>query len=279
MKVFISWSGNRSRAVAEILDSWIRCVLQASRPWISTKNIDRGALWLTEINSNLQDAQVGIICLTLENRSSSWVLFEAGALAKGLSTNRVCTFLIDLEPKDITGPLAQFNHTQPTREGVRKLAYTLNSALGDRRLEEEILDRVFDTNWPSFEEAFQKCLSSNPASATDPPRPESDILSEILENSRSLQHRMDRLEQSAAERRQLRSSAGGGPTGPGEPQIISPNGVVTLIRVLMQDGSSDEDIIARLSGDGVPFNVLRELVARERSRLRGGGPRGQREQA
>ena len=86
MKVFLSWSGERSKAVAELLNNWLCCVIQAARPWISTRDIDRGALWFSEINEQLQDTSVGIICLTQENKNKPWILFEAGALTKGLST-------------------------------------------------------------------------------------------------------------------------------------------------------------------------------------------------
>lgn len=66
MKVFISWSGSRSREVAEFLSEWLRCVLQAVRPWISSRDLDRGALWFGEIADQLKDTAVGIVVLTQE---------------------------------------------------------------------------------------------------------------------------------------------------------------------------------------------------------------------
>lgn len=89
MKVFISWSKNLSKDCAEILSDWIKCTLQASEPWVSSKDIDKGSLWFNEINDQLKDTKVGIVCLTKENKSNPWILFESGALAKGLSANRV----------------------------------------------------------------------------------------------------------------------------------------------------------------------------------------------
>ena len=106
MKVFLSWSGPRSKAVAELLNDWLRCVLQACKPWISSRDIDRGALWFSEISGQLSDTGIGIVCLTSDNKSKPWILFEAGALAKGLSHVRVCTLLIDLKPSDIEDSLA-----------------------------------------------------------------------------------------------------------------------------------------------------------------------------
>ena len=194
MKVFISWSGDRSRAVGEVLNEWIKCVLQATRPWMSTRNIDRGALWFTEINDQLKDTAVGLVCLTQENKMRPWILFEAGALAKGLSSNRVCTFLIDLEPADLEDPLAQFNHTLPNRESMWCLVRTLNTCLNPGGLDERILGQVFETYWPQFERRFSQAIMENPQKAKPEPRSEKNILGEILENTRSLQHRLRQLE-------------------------------------------------------------------------------------
>ncbi|WP_339009606.1 TIR domain-containing protein [Aeromonas popoffii] len=194
MKVFLSWSGERSRLVATLLDEWLRCVLQAIRPWISTKDIDRGSLWFSEIQDQLQDVTTGIICLTQENKEKPWILFEAGALAKGLSNSRVCTLLIDLEPHDIRDPLAQFNHTKPDRDGIYSLVHTLNNRLGDNRLDQAILNKVLDTYWVQFAERFEAIIADTPVVEKPKSRPEKDILAEILEHTRSLQTRLNTLE-------------------------------------------------------------------------------------
>lgn len=186
MRVFISWSGNRSRMVAELLRDWIRCVLQATRPWISSRDLDRGAVWFTEINDQLKDAAIGIICLTGENRNKPWILFEAGALAKGLNSNRVCTFLVDVQPTDIEDPLAQFNHTSPNSSEMFGLIETINNALGAQALDPRILQQVFDTYWPQFEASFRDVLSKYPPEAKVEQRDERDLLSEILATTRAL---------------------------------------------------------------------------------------------
>lgn len=204
MKVFVSWSGDRSRAVAEIMSDWIKCVLQATRPWISTRDIDRGALWFSEIGDQLQETTIGIICLTQENKNRPWILFEAGALAKGLSSSRVCTFLIDLKSSDLEDPLAQFNHTFPNRSSMWSLLLTLNNSLDSQRLEDKILGQVFDTYWPQFEQRFQEALEKNLPGEVPAPRSEESILGEILENTRLLSSRVKNLE--ASENRTTPSS-------------------------------------------------------------------------
>ena len=179
------------------MSDWIKCVLQASQPWISTRHIERGSLWFSEINEKLRDVSVGIVCLTQENKNKPWILFETGALAKGLSGNRVCTFLVDLAPTDLVDPLAQFNHTLPTKDSVRELVKTLNICMGDNSLEDRVLEKIFETYWPNFQEEFSKALDANPQNETIAPRKDKDILAEILENTRALGRRVGALEKTS----------------------------------------------------------------------------------
>ena len=87
MRVFLSWSGPLSKAVAELLKEWIKMVLHASKPWLSSEDIEKGSLWFGEISDQLKNTCIGIVCLTKENMNRPWILFESGALAKGIPTN------------------------------------------------------------------------------------------------------------------------------------------------------------------------------------------------
>lgn len=195
MKVFISWSGERSREVASVLRDWLSCVLQAIKPWVSTRDIDRGALWFNEINGQLQEATVGIICLTQQNKNQPWILFEAGALAKGLSTSRVLTLLIDLEAGDVKDPLAQFNHTLPSKDGLHSLVHTLNAALGPGGLDAKVLEQVFETYWPQFEQQFEAAMQSTPESPADPVKGPDEAIAELIALTKTVANRVARIEQ------------------------------------------------------------------------------------
>jgi hypothetical protein len=46
-----------------------------------------------------------VICLTPENLTAPWLLVEAGDLSKLLKDAYVFTYLIDVEPTAVTGPL------------------------------------------------------------------------------------------------------------------------------------------------------------------------------
>jgi hypothetical protein len=192
MKVFMSWSGQRSKATAELLGNWIKCVVQSTEPWIST-SIERGAVWSSTINNELKEASFGIICLTHENKEKPWILFESGALAKGLAESRVCTFLIDLQPHDIGTPLSQFNATLPDRDGLWSLVLTLNAGV-QNILSLKVLEQMFEIHYPLFEVAFKKLLEDYPMESKPKDRTEQSILSEILDSVRGLDHRMRAIE-------------------------------------------------------------------------------------
>jgi len=266
MKVFISWSGPRSRSVAELLNDWTKCVLQATRPWLSTRDIDRGALWFSEIHDQLKDTSVGIVCLTQANRNRPWILFESGALAKGLSSNRVCTFLIDLKPSDLEDPLAQFNHTMPERSSMWELIRTLNNCLSTNALDERILEQVFDTYWTQFETKFAKILQQNPESEKSEPRPKEDILAEILENTRHMHSRLRRLESrpersmSDEERHMMFHND----------REFSREQAEMLYRQMRESDMPIESIVETLKMNGIPMEYVVHLVERddERARIR-----------
>lgn len=254
MKVFISWSGQRSKVVAELFSDWLKCVIQASQPWISTRDIDRGAIWFSEINDKLKDVSVGVICITQENKDKPWILFETGALAKGLSTNRVCTFLIDLNPEDLQDPLAQFNHTKPNNNSVWELIRTINNCLAEKSLDERILKQVFDTYWPQFDQKFNESLLNNPPSEVVPPRSEQDILAEILKNTRSLSQKIRDLEyrvDMTTSENNIKSS---------KTNNILWN-LQQQINEVIKNGLIDEDeIMSFLDISGIPEDVARTII-------------------
>jgi len=103
MKVFISWSGQRSRIVAELLRDWLPHCIQQLDPWIST-DIDKGAQWFEEVQTALTTSKgQGIFCVTPENASAPWLNFEAGYVASG-GRSRIRTLLIDLGAADLRPP-------------------------------------------------------------------------------------------------------------------------------------------------------------------------------
>jgi hypothetical protein len=256
MKIFISWSGQRSKAVAILMSDWIKCVIQATRPWISTRDIDRGAIWFSEISDHLKSTTAGIVCLTQENKNRPWILFETGALAKGLTTNRVCTFLIDLQPSDLEDPLAQFNHTTREKGSMWELVRSLNAIQEDKGLDEHILEKVFNTYWPQFESAFANALEENKETENAAPRSESDILKDILDNTRNLSQRIRDIES--------RINVTKEPMNNGIIDIGHNRKDVIKIVEMMRKGESDQSIVSAVIDFDMPENYILSLIDRIR---------------
>lgn len=203
LKVFISWSGKKSHAVAEVLHEWLPTVINSVEPWISSEGLRAGLKWNQQLEKELNGTSFGIIVATPRNQHAQWLNFEAGALSKkvGGAESRVAPLLIDFKKAtDLVGPLASYQATMPTREGFHDLIASINEALGDDSRSVELLDRGFDVCWPALESKLAGVASkyddeAEPVAVADPvaPRSPEDMLSEILETIRDMNRSDTRL--------------------------------------------------------------------------------------
>jgi hypothetical protein len=177
MKIFLSWSTEPSKFIAEALKEWIPNVIQVARPWFSDSDIDRGTRWSAEIATELENSRFGIICLTPENTTAPWINFEAGALAKTLTKTYVVPLLFELEPADLVGPLSQFNAARINRDDMQKLMLTINKAL-ENPLDASVVEKSFEMWWPELEKKIGQVPKVKLAKKDK--RSDRDILEEIL---------------------------------------------------------------------------------------------------
>jgi hypothetical protein len=186
MKVFISWSGTRSRRVAAVLAQWLSGVIQAVKPYYSPDDVAKGVRWNSEIAKELEAATLGVLCLTSDNLESPWMMFEAGALSKNLDSSRVCPILFGVEPTELKGPLVQFQAAKFEKEEIRRVVKMLNGELGDLALAPDVFESVFEMWWPQLDEKIRQEIEAARAENEVPRRSERDLLEEILTIARSL---------------------------------------------------------------------------------------------
>ncbi|HEX7151633.1 MAG TPA: toll/interleukin-1 receptor domain-containing protein [Thermoanaerobaculia bacterium] len=187
MKIFISWSGDRSRAIADILRRWLPSVLQAVRPYFSPDDVAKGSRWSSEIAKELEASRIGLLVITPENQEAPWLLFEAGALAKNLERSKVCPLLFgSLEPTDVKGPLVQFQSAQFSQDEMKRVMKMINSELGESALAPDVLESVFAMWWPKLAEQVTAELSTVNDTDTEDRRSERDLLEEVLALTRRL---------------------------------------------------------------------------------------------
>ena len=178
MEVFISWSGERSGKVAEALRDWLPSVIQSVEPFMSASDIDKGSRWSNDLATHLEVARFGLICLTQDNLEAAWLLFESGALSKSIESSRVVPYLYGVPLAQLQGPLAQFQAAVATKDSTWEVLKSINEASGDNGLELTRLERAFENWWPDLEDSLNGI--PEPTVEALPPRPEREILEEVL---------------------------------------------------------------------------------------------------
>jgi predicted hydrocarbon binding protein len=158
VRVFLSWSGDLSHSIAELLQEWLPSVIQTIEPFISTDSIEKGSRWGAQLSAGLSSSGFGLICLTQDNLQSPWMTFEAGALSEGLSSDRVCPLLVDVAPDQVRGPLAEFQATKIEKSDMFKLVAAMNRSSGEQSVDPARLGRLFEALWPEFESAVNAVL-------------------------------------------------------------------------------------------------------------------------
>lgn len=203
MNLFLSWSKERSQIVAEAFHEWIQCVIQKVTPFYSPKDISGGMVWVKELNSKLANSNAGIIFLTPENQNEPWIQFEAGALAKGFSENRVFVLLIGLEDSQVEGPLSNFNLSKSDENGLRKIIFDINNLLGEDKINSEILAKVFDKNFPDLQKIINEVISKKHHQKEPEKRSKDEIQNEMLNILRGLSTRISNVEHSIIQNKGL----------------------------------------------------------------------------
>lgn len=156
MKVFISWSGELSKNIAEVIKTWLPCIIQSVEVFFSPDDIEKGENWDTKVSTELLECKYGIICLTKENVSAPWIHFESGALAKALDS-RVATLMINVTPTDIKGPLSRYQATKLDKDDFFQLIKNINEQL-ETQLNIEVLKTLFNTLWDKINNDFKNLL-------------------------------------------------------------------------------------------------------------------------
>jgi TIR domain len=220
MKVFISWSGEKSKAAASALHDWLPRLIDALEPWMSEEDIEAGSVPMSAIAEALQGSRFGIVVVTPENFNRPWINFEAGAISKhvGELKARVAPLLIGYEKKtDLPGPLSNYQVTLPTKEDFRKLLTALNNQVGlegEKQKTEPLLSDALDQYWPRLEAKLKEIQEADPTVADQ--RNEPDLLVEVLGVVRGLQAEIAEIRRQLpipTGIRSLRGTLFGGPTG------------------------------------------------------------------
>lgn len=246
MKIFLSWSGDRSRAVATALREWLPLVLHYVDPYMSNADIDAGDRWAQSVANELSASNFGIVCVTPENVNSPWILFESGALAKSLESGRVIPILLDLDFSGISGPLAQFQAKKLARDGLLQVVSSIQTNC-EHAVPADRANQLFEALWPDLERKIESI--PEPKQEERKTRPQQEVLEELVTGVRSVEARVRESEES------LSRLARGGGSSKRSRRMMHPEMMMDLsMRGL--DGPEDPTILLMMAGyfrDDIPW--------------------------
>lgn len=197
MKVFISWSGKRSKAIANALKDWVPLVLQNVELWVSDKDIASGERWAQAIAGELESSNFGILCVTPENLTSPWIMFEAGALSKSMLDSKVVPLLFNLELSDLTGPLSQFQANKLDQAGILSTIRSINM-VSDKKTPEQTVEQLVPALWGNLESKIAALPDKDDAEKHL--RPQAEILEELVAQVRGLGSKINDFQPDSSDR-------------------------------------------------------------------------------
>ena len=99
MKLFISWSGRRSKKVASVFKNNLAQILDEDIAkqdiFFSDKDIYTGTQWFDTVKQNLIESDSILLLVTKENVNSTWLIYEAGAILNKEKSNIFILLLDD----------------------------------------------------------------------------------------------------------------------------------------------------------------------------------------
>ncbi len=161
-RVFLSWSGEPSRELAEALAEGMHTLSDRLEPWLS-ENLDPGVEWASALIPQIRKARLAILCLTHRNVNAPWIAFETGAYYTSRLKEGVIPFLLDFEPKELAFPLGLFQSLSADENGARALFVRVGKLVEiDADAVEEIL---VGTIWPQLRDRME-VIRGIPADST-----------------------------------------------------------------------------------------------------------------
>lgn len=185
MKIFLSWAGQVSQAVAVTLRKHLPLMIQSLDVFMSKHDIESGVRWADELNSQLDATSYGVFCLTPESLSSPWVQFEAGAITKHANGRASGLLIGSLSATDVVGPLALFQHRMFNRADFLHLLKDINTKL-EKPLPSDAVETVLSKWWDEIQSDYNVAISQ-PTTIARPSRAPQELLEEILVRIRNIE--------------------------------------------------------------------------------------------
>lgn len=153
-KIFISWSGNNSRIIANrlkqiieknVFNNNIKC-------FVSDSDIASGTDWWNKIKHELKSSELGILCITKENIQASWIYYEAGALVGNDVTTIPLLFNCSIEKLAKTPLTGRQCVDFGNKQRFQKMICDINEQLGILDISNESLKLIADNAYQQLKD-------------------------------------------------------------------------------------------------------------------------------
>ena len=128
MNIFLSWSGERSHLVAKAFKKCLPLIFNGLDIYLSS-SMNKGVPWAAALDEALEKADFAILCVTRENRSAPWMMYEAGVLSQTAGVKNVAPFLLNMGASELQSPVTRSQLTIFEQEDLEKLVLTINQLL------------------------------------------------------------------------------------------------------------------------------------------------------
>jgi molybdenum cofactor biosynthesis enzyme MoaA len=158
VKIFLSWSGEPSKSVANIFKEQMKNEYDFSKAsgnelFISTE-ISKGKNTFDELFKQLDEYDKCLLFLTKNNFETPWISFEAGCRG-AKKDNCIFPILIDLTVKDLNKTLSPFRFFNPTQ----MTNYDENGKIDEKEISKLFKDLLGVTLKPNDMKSFIRSIS------------------------------------------------------------------------------------------------------------------------
>ena len=153
MKVFVSFSGEKSKRTADALVEFLPKILPTISFVLADTDIAIGERWQQSLERQTDGLNFAILCVSHDNVEKPWLMYEAGQLSR--KTPRLVPYLLNVDPADLKGPLAHLSAVLADKGGTRHLLSIMNDE-SEEVLPNDVLNRDFESYWPEI----KSCLDS-----------------------------------------------------------------------------------------------------------------------
>lgn len=158
MRIFLSWSGEISKRIADEIKVYIPIIFDDKVVFFYSPEIRKGEKWQEELFKNIANCKATIICITPENKGAPWINFEAGVIAA--NEFKTCPIYFGFRDCSTEGPLSCFQATLYNKTDFFRLIESINNEL-DEKIDKEILKNLFEKNWKHLNSGINSILREN----------------------------------------------------------------------------------------------------------------------